>query len=164
MTSLAIAPASEVGPGEVKSVQVKLGPAAEVLGPPLEQGPPGTTAIVVAHTRDDGWYAIGDVCSHGPVLLSEGEFEGCALECWGHGSRFDLATGEPENLPANQPVATYPVRIEDGQIVIELNSGELDPAQPNGSSAEPSADGAGQPDVGDGIGQPDRGHDSDGEH
>ncbi|MDR2372574.1 MAG: Rieske 2Fe-2S domain-containing protein [Bifidobacteriaceae bacterium] len=120
MTALAIAAAAEVGPGEVKSVQVRLGPVPEVIGPPEEQGPPGTAAIVVAHTQGGEWFAMGDVCSHGPVLLSEGEFDGCTLECWGHGSRFDLATGVPENLPANRPVATYPVAIEDGQIVIQI--------------------------------------------
>ncbi|MDR1634724.1 MAG: non-heme iron oxygenase ferredoxin subunit [Bifidobacteriaceae bacterium] len=120
MTALVVADAAEVGPGEVKSVQVRLGPEPAVIGPPQEQGPPGTTAIVVAHTEAGEWYAIGDVCSHGPVLLSEGEFDGCTLECWGHGSRFDLANGEPENLPADQPVPTYPVFVEDGQVVIHL--------------------------------------------
>ncbi|MDR1118412.1 MAG: Rieske 2Fe-2S domain-containing protein [Bifidobacteriaceae bacterium] len=120
MSSVVIAPAAEIAPGEVKSVQVRLGPDPEVLGEPLEDGPPGTAAIVVAHTEDGAWYAIGDVCSHGPVLLSEGEFEGCTLECWGHGSRFNLATGVPENLPADQPVPTYPVAVADGQVVVEL--------------------------------------------
>jgi 3-phenylpropionate/trans-cinnamate dioxygenase ferredoxin subunit len=91
-----------------------------VIGDAVEAGPPGSAAIVVAHTEDGAWHAVGDVCSHGPVLLSEGEFEGCTLECWGHGSRFNLATGEPENLPAVAPVPTYPVRVEDGQVVIEI--------------------------------------------
>ncbi|MDR2114037.1 MAG: Rieske 2Fe-2S domain-containing protein [Bifidobacteriaceae bacterium] len=120
MTAVVIAPADRIGPGELKSVQVRLGEPPEVIGEAQEQGPPGTTAIVVAHTLDDTWYAMADVCSHGPVLLSEGEFEGCTLECWGHGSRFDLGTGVPENLPANVPVPTYPVSIQDGQVVIEL--------------------------------------------
>jgi 3-phenylpropionate/trans-cinnamate dioxygenase ferredoxin subunit len=120
MTALIIASAATVGPGEVKSVQVHLGDEPAVIGPPEEQGPTGTTAIVVAHTQADEWYAMADVCSHGPVLRSEGEFDGCTLECWGHGSRFDLRTGEPENLPADQPVPTYPVAIEDGQIVIQI--------------------------------------------
>ncbi|MDR0592405.1 MAG: non-heme iron oxygenase ferredoxin subunit [Bifidobacteriaceae bacterium] len=120
MTTLSIAAAGEIGPGDLKSVQVRLGSDPGVVGPPQEQGPPGTTAIVVVHTEGGEWYAIGDVCSHGPVLLSEGEFDGCTLECWGHGSRFDLATGEPQNLPANRPVATYPVRVEDGQVLIDL--------------------------------------------
>ncbi|MDR2348872.1 MAG: Rieske 2Fe-2S domain-containing protein [Bifidobacteriaceae bacterium] len=123
MSALIVAEAEEIGPGEVKSVQVRLGACPEVVGEPEEQGPPGTAAIVVAHTADGGWYAIGDVCSHGPVLLSEGEFEGCTLECWGHGSRFDLATGVPENLPATGPVPTYPVRLEAGQVVVDLGDG-----------------------------------------
>jgi 3-phenylpropionate/trans-cinnamate dioxygenase ferredoxin subunit len=120
MSALIIADAEAICPGEVKSVQVRLGEAPEVIGEPEEQGPPGTAAIVVARTEDGAWYAMGDVCSHGPVLLSEGDFEGCALECWGHGSRFNLATGVPENLPATDPVPTYPVSIKDGQVVIEL--------------------------------------------
>ncbi|MDR2454278.1 MAG: non-heme iron oxygenase ferredoxin subunit [Bifidobacteriaceae bacterium] len=121
MSPLTIAQAGEIAPGEVKSVQVRLGANPEVVGQAQEQGPPGTTAIVVAHTPDGRWYAMGDVCSHGPVLLSEGEFEGCALECWGHGSRFQLASGAPENLPATEPVPTYPVRVEDGLVVVELD-------------------------------------------
>jgi 3-phenylpropionate/trans-cinnamate dioxygenase ferredoxin subunit len=125
MSALVIASAAEIGLGEVKSVQVRLGPEPSVLGDPVEQGEPGTAAIVVAHTEDDRWYAVGDVCSHGPVLLSEGEFEGCTLECWGHGSRFDLATGVPQNLPADKPVATYPVSIVDGQVVIQIGE-EID--------------------------------------
>jgi 3-phenylpropionate/trans-cinnamate dioxygenase ferredoxin subunit len=117
---LTVAQAEEIGPGEVKSVQVRLGEQPEVVGPAQELGPSGTAAIVVAHTKDGAWYAMGDVCSHGPVLLSEGEFEGCALECWGHGSRFDLASGLPQNLPATGAVPTYPVRVVDGQVVVEL--------------------------------------------
>ncbi|MDR1394084.1 MAG: Rieske 2Fe-2S domain-containing protein [Bifidobacteriaceae bacterium] len=128
MSSLVIGSADEIGLGEVRSVQVRLGTEPEVIGEPEEQGPPGTTAIVVAHTEDGQWFALNDVCSHGPVLLSEGDFEGCTLECWGHGSRFDLATGVPQNLPADQPVATYPVAIEDGQVVIEIGQDSHDQA------------------------------------
>jgi 3-phenylpropionate/trans-cinnamate dioxygenase ferredoxin subunit len=120
MTAVLIAPAEEIAPGQVRSVQVRLGETPVVIGQGEEQGPEGTVAIVVARTPEGDWYAMGDVCSHGPVLLSEGEFDGCTLECWGHGSRFDLVTGWPENLPANQPVPTYPVAIEDGQVVIQI--------------------------------------------
>ena len=45
------------------------------------------------------------------VALSEGEVEGCTLECWLHGSRFDLRTGKPTGLPATEPVATFPVEV-----------------------------------------------------
>ncbi|MEZ5257174.1 MAG: Rieske 2Fe-2S domain-containing protein [Ilumatobacteraceae bacterium] len=55
---------------------------------------------------DDRVYAIGDTCSHADISLSEGEVicETAELECWKHGSAFSLETGEPQTLPATQPV------------------------------------------------------------
>lgn len=70
----------------------------------------GGTAIVVART-DEGVYAINDRCSHADVSLADGEVDGCAIECWLHGSAFDLRTGVPLSLPAIEPVPTYAVRI-----------------------------------------------------
>ncbi len=61
-----------------------------------------------------------DECSHAAVALSEGEVDGCTLECWLHGSRFDLRTGEPTGLPATEPVPVYPVEIRDGDIYVSL--------------------------------------------
>lgn len=76
--------------------------------------------------RPEGIYAINDICTHAEVSLSEGDLEGCSIECWLHGSRFDLATGEPSGPPANVPVATYAVRIDgvgDGaKISVALTS------------------------------------------
>ena len=60
----------------------------------------------------DEVFAVGDVCSHAAVSLSEGEVSGCQIECWLHGSRFDLRTGEPSGPPAFEPVPVYPVEIE----------------------------------------------------
>lgn len=60
----------------------------------------------------DGVFAIGNRCSHADVELSEGEVEGCSLECWLHGSQFDLKTGLPLTPPAVQPVPTYAVIID----------------------------------------------------
>ena len=74
--------------------------------------------IAVVHTDDDQFYAVRDECSHAAVALSEGEVDGCTLECWLHGSRFDLRTGEPSGLPATEPVATFPVEIRDGDIYV----------------------------------------------
>ena len=65
-------------------------------------------------------YALRDVCSHAEIPLSDGEIEDGAVECWLHGSRFELARGRPLGLPANQPVPTYPVKLE----------GDTDPDQP----------------------------------
>jgi nitrite reductase/ring-hydroxylating ferredoxin subunit len=60
----------------------------------------------------DEVFAVNDVCSHAEVSLSEGEVSDCTIECWLHGSRFDLRTGEPSGPPAFEPIATYPVQIE----------------------------------------------------
>lgn len=60
----------------------------------------------------EGIFAIGNRCSHADVDLSEGEVEGCALECWLHGSQFDLRTGKPLSLPALEPVPTYRVTLD----------------------------------------------------
>jgi len=68
------------------------------------------TVIAVVRTPD-GVYAINDRCSHADVSLSEGEVEGCAIECWLHGSAFDLRTGVPLSLPAITRVPVYPVRV-----------------------------------------------------
>jgi 3-phenylpropionate/trans-cinnamate dioxygenase ferredoxin component len=74
--------------------------------------------IAVVHADDDQFYAVRDECSHASIPLSEGEIDGCTLECWLHGSRFDLRTGEPTGLPAIEPVAIFPVEIRDGDIYV----------------------------------------------
>ncbi|MCZ7430602.1 non-heme iron oxygenase ferredoxin subunit [Streptomyces sp. WMMC1477] len=67
--------------------------------------------VSLVHTEGEV-FAINDICSHANVSLSEGEVEGCAIECWLHGSSFDLRTGMPSGLPATRPVPVYPVKIE----------------------------------------------------
>ena len=78
-------------------------------------------AVAVVRIGDDV-YAIGDVCSHANVSLSDGEVwcDERELECPKHGSAFHLETGEPSTLPATQPVAVYAASVVDGQIVIGL--------------------------------------------
>jgi 3-phenylpropionate/trans-cinnamate dioxygenase ferredoxin subunit len=67
-------------------------------------------------------YAISDICSHADVALSEGDVEGGKIECWLHGSLFDLRTGEPTGLPATRPVATYPVTVEGDDVLVKMES------------------------------------------
>ncbi len=74
--------------------------------------------IAVVHADDEHFYAVRDECSHAAVALSEGELDGCLIECWLHGSRFDLRTGAPSGLPATEPVATFPVEIRAGDIYL----------------------------------------------
>jgi 3-phenylpropionate/trans-cinnamate dioxygenase ferredoxin subunit len=82
----------------------------------LEQDTPHRVevgGVPVSLVRTDGEvFAINDICSHADVSLSEGEVEDCQIECWLHGSSFDLRTGKPSGLPATRPVPVYPVKIE----------------------------------------------------
>jgi len=70
----------------------------------------------------DDVYAIGDLCTHENVSLSEGEVdvEERLLECWKHGSQFSLVTGEPLQLPALKPTPVYPVEVHDGEVQLLL--------------------------------------------
>ena len=81
----------------------------------------GTLQIAVIRIEDDV-YAIGDTCSHEDYSLSEGEVlvEECEIECWKHGSTFDLRTGEPRSLPATRPVPVYVVRLDGDDVMVEL--------------------------------------------
>jgi 3-phenylpropionate/trans-cinnamate dioxygenase ferredoxin subunit len=64
-------------------------------------------------------FAIGDTCTHGDISLSEGFVEDDTLECWAHGSRFSLRTGEALNLPAYEPVPVFEVTIVDGDVYLD---------------------------------------------
>jgi 3-phenylpropionate/trans-cinnamate dioxygenase ferredoxin subunit len=78
-------------------------------------------AIALVRVEDD-FYALSDTCSHEDYSLSEGEVFGeeCELECWKHGSTFDLRTGEPRSLPATKAVPVYPVKIEGDDVLVEI--------------------------------------------
>ena len=65
-------------------------------------------------------FAISDICSHADVSLSEGDVEDGKIECWLHGSLFDLRTGEPSGLPATRPVPTYPVTVEGDDVLVQM--------------------------------------------
>jgi 3-phenylpropionate/trans-cinnamate dioxygenase ferredoxin subunit len=87
-----------------------------VEGEPRKAVVEGVTIAVVL--TEGEVFAINDTCSHGAVSLAEGDVDGCRLECWLHGSQFDLRTGRPISLPATEPVAVYPVKVEDGTVFV----------------------------------------------
>jgi 3-phenylpropionate/trans-cinnamate dioxygenase ferredoxin subunit len=104
-------------------------PTAVTVGPLADLAPGAARKVevdghLIALVRiDDDVYAIGDTCSHANVSLSEGEVlaDDREIECWKHGSTFSLLTGEPQTLPATQPVPVYQVHVEDGQIVVVVD-------------------------------------------
>ena len=70
----------------------------------------------------DRIHAIGDTCSHADYSLSEGDVDTdeCTLECPRHGAAFSLTTGEPETLPAIQPVPVYETEVVGDDIWVVL--------------------------------------------
>jgi len=79
----------------------------------------GGRRIAICNTGD-GYYAIDDVCTHDGGPLDQGQLSGKEIECPRHGARFDVTTGRALCLPAVRPVRTYPVRVSDGVIEVEL--------------------------------------------
>jgi 3-phenylpropionate/trans-cinnamate dioxygenase ferredoxin subunit len=80
----------------------------------------GLDVAVVRH--GDEVFAIEDECSHAAVALSEGDVEDCTLECFLHGSRFDLRTGKPTGPPATEPVPVFTVTIDGDDVLIDIDS------------------------------------------
>jgi 3-phenylpropionate/trans-cinnamate dioxygenase ferredoxin component len=77
------------------------------------------TPVCVARSQGEVM-ALLDECSHADVALSDGEVEAGTVECWLHGSRFDLRTGKPTGLPATEAVPVYPVRIDGDDIYVAV--------------------------------------------
>jgi 3-phenylpropionate/trans-cinnamate dioxygenase ferredoxin subunit len=75
--------------------------------------------LCVARTQGEV-FAIRDECSHAEVPLSEGDVEDGTVECWLHGSRFDLRSGKPTGLPATEAVPVYPVRVDGDDVFVAV--------------------------------------------
>ena len=97
---------------------------------PVEELPPGGKRLVEWDELEIGVFncagellAIEDRCSHDDGVLLEGEVDEatCTVECPRHGSRFDLRTGNPLNLPAYVPIDTFPVTVAGGVIRVEVD-------------------------------------------
>ena len=82
----------------------------------------GDLAIAIVRTKAGEVKAIDDKCSHGEISLSEGFVDNETIECWAHGAKFSLETGEALTLPAYEPVAKYEVIIDNGDIFLEIDA------------------------------------------
>jgi len=82
----------------------------------------GTPLVIVKSGGEI--YALDEFCTHEEVSLADGEIYDCTVECWLHGSCFDLRTGKPTGPPATKPLATYHVRIDGGDVLVGLPSAD----------------------------------------
>ena len=96
---------------------------------PIGELPPGTMRLVHAglvsvgvYNIEGELYALEDRCSHddGPLVEGDWEPENAVVICPRHGATFDIRTGRPPTLPAYLPVDTYPVRVEDGIVTVDV--------------------------------------------
>jgi 3-phenylpropionate/trans-cinnamate dioxygenase ferredoxin component len=74
--------------------------------------------FIVIFNVDGDYYAIEDRCSHEEEILSAGQLEGREIICPRHGARFSVVTGAALSEPAEEPVATIPVRVEGGMVQV----------------------------------------------
>ena len=109
MTAEHVADVADLEPGEAMRLEL--------------DGPDGSPLPVALVRDEEGeFHAISDICSHGQVNLSDGEVEGSTIECWLHGSTFDLSTGRPLSLPATQPVPVYLVTVDGERVLVDVDA------------------------------------------
>ncbi|MBI2977090.1 MAG: non-heme iron oxygenase ferredoxin subunit [Chloroflexi bacterium] len=98
---IAIGPAAEVGSGRRKLVEID------------------GLSIAVFNIAGS-YYAIADVCSHDDGPVAEGDLYDAEIECPRHGARFDVRTGKVLSFPAIVDIPSYPVKVENGEILVGL--------------------------------------------
>ena len=79
----------------------------------------GRTFIIV-RDHEDNYYCTDGLCTHEEVHLAEGLVVEATIECPKHASIFNVTTGEVETPPACNDLQTYPTRVENGRIFVEV--------------------------------------------
>jgi 3-phenylpropionate/trans-cinnamate dioxygenase ferredoxin component len=65
-------------------------------------------------------FALDEFCTHEEVSLVDGDIYDHTVECWLHGSCFDIRSGKPTGPPASKPLSTYQVRIDGDDVYVAL--------------------------------------------
>jgi 3-phenylpropionate/trans-cinnamate dioxygenase ferredoxin subunit len=74
----------------------------------------------IYRSPDDRYYATGGHCTHERTLLCDGLVMGSIIECPKHNGRFDYTTGQAKGAPVIEDLETFPVKVEDGTIHIQI--------------------------------------------
>ncbi len=89
-------------------------PEQGVIGVELNDKP------LVIIRADGEVYALDEFCTHEEVSLVDGEIYDHTVECWLHGSCFDVRSGKPTGPPATKPLSTYPVRVDGDDVYVAV--------------------------------------------
>ncbi len=76
--------------------------------------------FAIYHSPDGEFFATEGLCSHENVHLCDGLVMGHLVECPKHNGQFDYRTGEAKRLPACEALRIYPVKVEAGQVWVDL--------------------------------------------
>jgi 3-phenylpropionate/trans-cinnamate dioxygenase ferredoxin component len=98
---------------------VKVPDGTEVAEGELAAFDIGSMRVAVANVGGT-LHAFGDTCTHLQCSLAEGHLEGTVVTCSCHGSRFDVTTGEVLRGPAQEPVPSFAVRVENDVLRVEI--------------------------------------------
>ena len=89
--------------------------------------PPGTAKVfdfgyprIAVCNLEGEFFAIEDECTHDGGSLDQGQLIGNTIECPRHGAKFDIRTGMAVELPAEDPVVIYPVKIDGNDIMVGI--------------------------------------------
>ncbi|WP_371152054.1 Rieske 2Fe-2S domain-containing protein [Buchananella felis] len=108
MSNQKVASLAQLAPGGALSVSVANAAGEDV-------------ALAIVRDLEGGVHAISEFCTHAEVSLAEGEVEDCEVECWAHGARFNLKTGEG-TMPAPGPVNVYPVTLDGDDVLVDVDA------------------------------------------
>ncbi len=75
---------------------------------------------VALYGVDGAVYATDNICTHGHARLCDGFLEGGEIECPLHQGRFDVRSGKAMCAPLTEDIRTYPVKIENGRVFVDL--------------------------------------------
>ena len=127
MSAVRVCSVGDVGPASAVRVEV--------------DGPAGVVPVAVVRDESGDLHAISDICSHQEISLAEGDVEDCRIECWLHGSAFDLRTGAALSLPATRPVPVYRLSVDGDDVLVDVTSA---PDDTNPQTQSSGAAGAGK--------------------
>ena len=103
MPEIAACKTSDLAPDEIREVEVE-----------------GRKSIAV-YNLDGEFFATDDTCTHGDASLAEGDIEDGDVICPFHMGAFDIRTGAATAPPCVSPIRTYPVRIEDDMVYVQVD-------------------------------------------
>ena len=77
------------------------------------------TAVAICRFKNE-YFALENSCSHALSAFDGGRLRGYRIICPLHGAAFDIRDGSATGAPAKQAIRTFPLRIVDGMIEVDV--------------------------------------------